>query len=109
MNTKTANLTILGAVAVVVCSTVLGALHDPIPQWMPYLAVFLFGHGVGSSVATAALAPLGASLSSLSSLLGLGSPPAPTAAPSPPAAPVAAQPAPAAVPVSTAVPPPAAA
>ncbi|MHB1519314.1 MAG: hypothetical protein ACYCVN_12380 [Acidimicrobiales bacterium] len=48
-------LSAAGGIAIVACSTVLLGLHDAVPAWMPYLAVFLFGHGAGASTASAAL------------------------------------------------------
>lgn len=76
--TKPSIITVGAGVIIVGLVSLLTGLHDPVPQWMPYLAVYLIGHGVGASLPSSALP-------------GIASPPSTTAAatPTPTAATVA--------------------
>lgn len=55
---KPSVLTVAAGTIVTALVTLLVILHDPVPQWMPYLAVFLFGHGVGAAVPSSVLAAI---------------------------------------------------
>lgn len=51
-------VTVAAGVVIVGLVSLLTGLHDTVPTWMPYLAVYLIGHGVGASVPTTALPAL---------------------------------------------------
>lgn len=106
---KPSVLTVCAGIAMAICATVLTGLHDVVPQWMPLLAVFLVGHGVGATVPSSVIAalapgsPSSTSTTTTSSTTGAVPPPVPPApiaaasSPAPPAQP-SAGPQPAAVP-----------